>query len=149
MSIVRPSPPTLKILFSPRRVMVLSLNVSSLRDWTPVCTAFPWRIVSFTAARRAAAPYGEAGPPSLGYGEAGANKCECRKVLNRFANLATDESVRRRTLGVRNGAGVALRLNQAPAQKRCEDAPHSVKGAWLPRSFTLQSTLCENLCQAT
>src|SRR5262249_46758771 len=45
--------PTLKIVFSPRRVMVLSLKVSSLRDWTPVCTAVPWRTSSFTAAGRA------------------------------------------------------------------------------------------------
>src|SRR5437773_1148816 len=44
--------PTLKIVCSPRRVMVLSLNVNSLRDWTPVCTAVPWGTSSFTAAGR-------------------------------------------------------------------------------------------------
>src|SRR6266487_2171215 len=50
ISMLRGLSPTLKVLFSPRRVIVLSLNVSSLRDWAPVCTAVPWRTSSFTVA---------------------------------------------------------------------------------------------------
>src|SRR5205814_8989628 len=52
-SMFREPPPTLKIVFSPMRVIVLSLKVSSLVDWTPVCTAVPWRTLLFTAAGRA------------------------------------------------------------------------------------------------
>src|SRR4029077_12721334 len=51
-SIVRDPSPTLKIVFSPRRVIVWSLKVSSLRDCTPVCTPVPWRTSSFTEAGR-------------------------------------------------------------------------------------------------
>src|SRR5260370_24061828 len=49
----RALPPTRKIGVPPCRVTVLSLKVSSLRDWSPVFTAVPWRTLSFTTARRA------------------------------------------------------------------------------------------------
>src|SRR5258708_16931455 len=52
-SMVRAPSPTLKIVFSPRRVIVLSLKVSSLRDWSPVFTAVHCRTLSFTTAGRA------------------------------------------------------------------------------------------------
>ena len=41
------------MVFSPKRVIVWSLNVSSLRDCVPVCTALPWPTVSLTPTGRA------------------------------------------------------------------------------------------------
>ena len=40
----------LKIVFSPRRVMVRSVKVNSARDCVPVRTAVPWLTLSFIAA---------------------------------------------------------------------------------------------------
>src|SRR5438874_10588310 len=45
----------LKLVLAPRRVMVRSLKVNSLRDCVPVLTGVPWRIRSLSATGRGAA----------------------------------------------------------------------------------------------
>src|SRR5204862_7966298 len=45
----------LKVVLAPRRVMVRSLKVNSLRDCVPVLTGVPWRIRSLSATGRGAA----------------------------------------------------------------------------------------------
>ncbi len=57
-STVRVPSLTVKIVFAPRRAIVLSVNVNSLRESTPVRTAVPSRTSSFTVALRGAAAVG-------------------------------------------------------------------------------------------